>query len=94
MFEYASQSALSTPKTMLAFFQLTLSEYAPGEVIDAVRFNNMVVIDNHFKDHGLYYLRGAGKNFTIPSNLQRGALNMELCPFRYSATYDNYTQCL
>lgn len=54
----------------------------------------MVVIDNHFKDHGLYYLRGAGKNFTIPSNLQRGALNMELCPFRYSATYDNYTQCL
>lgn len=79
---------------MFALFQLSLSAYAPGEVVDAARFNNMIVINNDFEGSGLYYLRGDGKNFTAPSNLQRGALNMELCPFKYSATYDNYTRCL
>lgn len=79
---------------MLTLFGTLLYEYAPEETIYAKRFNNMIVIDNHFKGHGLYYLRGAEKNFTLPSNLQRAAMNMELCPFKYSVTYDNYTRCL
>lgn len=54
---------------MFALFQTALFEYAPGEVIEAMRFNNMIVINNEFPGTGLYYLRGAGKNFTAPANL-------------------------